>query len=139
MGAPAAGPPVEDAVFVTERPHRRVLVRTLVIGGSALLVAWLAALVVGSLGFSTLPSLSFAGGHGDPVAAGQRGDKGTKNPARGSKPASASGRTILVASSQPASSASGSSSTTGGRGTATVNPAGRAPGGNAHGANPNAA
>jgi len=194
--APAATT-VDDPVFVTEHPHRRVLVRAAVISGAVLLVAWLIALVLGALGFGTLPGLPFVGGGNQapadsasaprvPVPASIKaeparptaGDSAAAaSSANGSEPASAPGHAApdtgsgaaSPGSGAPSSSPSGGSASpaspttvaptnggsggtgssngrgapaekpVGGRGAPSVNPAGHAPGGNAHGANPNAA
>lgn len=130
----------EVPVFVTERPHRRVVMRAAVISGAMLILAWLIALILGALGFSTLPGLSLAGGS-DPAPAGttsapRTGPAGSTNYApavrAGAKPTARGGPPARSAARDPKSTsasmgtASGSDAASGGSGSTSGSAAGGA-------------
>jgi hypothetical protein len=155
----------ETPVFVAEHPWRRRALGAAVAAGGALLLAWLVAVVIGALGFGSLPAVPFgnddqsktaseqsakpaapthvAKKHSSSAAAQPNGSKENRANGSGSRSSSQSGS----ATGGSGSATGGSGSATGGSGghhaaatiSPTVSPGTSGSGAvNAHGANPNA-
>jgi len=152
----------ETPVFVAEHPWRRRTLRAAVAAGGALLLAWLVAVVIGALGFGSLPAVPFGSNDVQPKTASEQSAKpaapthvakqhsSAAAQPNGSKENRANGPGSR-STSKSGSATGGSGSATGGSGSATgghhaaattsptVSPGTSGSGAvNAHGANPNA-
>ncbi|HEX8959260.1 MAG TPA: hypothetical protein VF770_05510, partial [Solirubrobacterales bacterium] len=69
----------ERAIFVADRPWRQWAVSAAVALAGALLLAWLAVIVAGALGFGSLPTLPFvSGGNHAAATVGPRAGQGLR-------------------------------------------------------------
>src|SRR5437763_13892470 len=89
----------EAPVFVAEHPWRRRGLRAGVVGSGVLLAAWLLAVVIGALGFTSLPGVPFDRGGGSPPQAAATPRPKPATPGRAAKhrkATAASGRTAAT-------------------------------------------
>jgi hypothetical protein len=131
----------ETPVFVAEHPRRKRALHAAVATGGALLLAWLVAVVIGALGFGSLPGVPFGSNDDQPQTASEHSAKpagpGAKKHPSSSAAAQANGSKRNGTNGSGSGSGSKSSSATAGHhGTATASPPVSIGTSNAHGANP---